>query len=171
MKRFIGLGLASAILVGLMAPASAHDFKAGDLTLKHPFSRETPKGARVGAGYLAIQNDGDLPDRLVSVSCACAEVAEIHEMKMDAGIMRMRALPDGLVIPPGETVELKPGGNHLMFIQLTAPFEADDKVTATLTFERAGAVEAVFNVEPLRKREKDDAHGGHGGHQGHGNAD
>lgn len=170
MQRFIGLGLAGAILLGLAQPAMAHDYKVGDLTLKHPFSRETPKGARVGAGYLVIQNDGDAADRLVSVACECAEISEIHEMKMDDGIMRMRALPDGLVIPPGQSAELKPGGNHLMFIQLNDPFEAEEKVKATLTFERAGSVDVVFQVEPLRKPKGAKGHDGHGDHKGHGNS-
>ena len=153
MRKSALLGLAGAVMLGcLTASATADTFQAGALTLEDPFSRETPKGARVGAGYLTIRNDGDVADRLVAVECACAEISEIHEMKMDGGVMRMQALSGGLDIPAGESVALKPGGIHLMFIELKAPFVADEPVKATLIFEKAGPVEATFDVAPLRRR-------------------
>jgi len=171
MKQSIAFGLAGAILLGLLsAPVVAADIKVGSLTLKDPYSRATPKGAKVGAGYLEIRNDGDVADRLVSVACDCAEISEVHQMTMTDGVMRMRALTDGLEIPAGETVVLKPGGYHLMFIHLKGPFEADAMVKATLTFEHAGPVEAEFKVEPLRKR-KAAGDSGHMDHKGHGKAD
>lgn len=168
MKQSIAIGLAGAVLLGfLSAPVAAHDFKVGSLTLNHPYSRATPTGAKVGAGYLEIRNDGDVADRLVSVACDCAEISEVHQMSMNNGVMRMQALTDGLEIPAGATVKLAPGGYHLMFIHLTGPFEADATIKATLTFEHAGSVEAAFKVEPLRKRKGS----GHDAHKGHGKAD
>jgi len=151
MKSSAIFGLAGALLLGLSAAsAAAEDYKIGALTLSHPHSRATPGAARVGAGFLTIRNDGDAADRLVSVACACAETSEIHQMKMENGMMMMAPLSNGLPIPAGETVELKPGGFHLMFIGLKAPFEADKSFTATLTFERAGSVDATFKIGPLR---------------------
>ncbi len=130
-------------------PAFADEAKIGDLVLDHPYSRATPPNARTGAGYTTIHNNGAQNDRLVSVSCDCAEAAEIHEMKMDGNVMRMRQLPDGLPIPAGSTVVLEPGSYHLMFIGLNAPFKQGDTVEATLTFEKAGSVDALFEVKPL----------------------
>ncbi len=162
MRKFAASSLAGAALLGLMlAPAHAHDVKVGALTLDHPFSRETPKGARVGAGYVTIRNDGEVADQLIAVACDCAELTEIHEMKMDGAVMRMQALPDGVAIPAGAAVALEPGGRHIMFLNLKDPFKADDRFKATLTFRHAGAVEAEFTVEPLRKPSGAN-HGGHG---------
>lgn len=161
---------AVAATAALSLPAWAGDAKVGSLTLENPFSRATPPMARTGAGYLTIRNDGTEADRLVAVSCDCAEVSEIHEMKMDGNVMRMRQLPDGLEIPAGDVAELKPGGYHLMFIGLQAPFEEGQSVKATLTFEKAGSIDVTFDVNPLGAMK---GHGGHGmkgqGHQGHGN--
>lgn len=160
MIKQLARGLAVLMTIGAAAPAYAHDYKVGSLTLDHPVSRETPKGARVGAGYLTIENIGEADDRLLSVSCACAERSEIHEMKMDGGIMRMQALPGGLAIPAGGSAVLKPGGYHLMFIEIKQPFVAGEAFEATLTFEKAGSVTVEFTVEPLRKSKSGD-HKGH----------
>lgn len=141
--------VAAVVATPVFAPALAHEAKIGDLVLDHPYSRATPPNARTGAGYTTIHNNGTEDDRLVSVACDCAEAAEIHEMKMDGNVMRMRQLPDGLPIPAGGSVELKPGGYHLMFVGLKAPFKQGEMVKATLTFEKAGSVDAMFEVEPL----------------------
>ena len=68
-------------------------------------------------------------------------------MSMDGGIMRMRELPDGLVLPPGATVRLEPGGYHLMLIGPKAPFKVGDHITATLKFAKAGSIKVEFYVQ------------------------
>ncbi len=74
---------------------------------------------------------------------------EIHEMSMDGGVMKMRPLPKGIEIKPGETVELKPGSYHLMFVGLKQPFEKGKRVKGTLQFEKAGTVEVEYVVEAI----------------------
>ena len=70
-------------------------------------------------------------------------------MKMDGAVMRMRALENGIALPPGQTVELKPGSYHVMFFGLKAPFVKDRQVPATLVFEKAGRIDVEFQVEAL----------------------
>jgi copper(I)-binding protein len=121
----------------------------GDLTIEAAWSRATPGGATVGAGYLRIKNSGSAPDVLTGVSSPVAESVEIHEMTMTDGIMRMRQLAGGLEIKPGETIEFKPGGMHLMFMGLKSPLKAGDRFFATLKFKNAAAVEVEFAVAPI----------------------
>jgi len=144
--------IATALLLAFVSSAAARDFQAGDLRIDQPWSRATAPAAKVGAGYLAITNGGGVADRLVAASTQAAARVEIHEMRMDGGVMRMRELPQGLALPPGETVALKPGGYHLMFIDLRAPLTAGRSIPVTLVFERAGRVEIELSVEPATTR-------------------
>ena len=114
--------LTPALVLALVTAASAHDFKVGALVIDHPWSRATPKGAAVAGGYMKITNTGTTPDRLTGGSTDAAKKFEIHEMKMEGSVMRMRELTDGVVIPPGATVELKPGSYHIMMTTLAKPF-------------------------------------------------
>jgi copper(I)-binding protein len=155
--------LLAAVLALATTAASAHDYKAGPLEIKHPWSRATPKGATVAGGYLSIVNTGSAPDRLIGGSVDGAGKFEIHEMSMDGGVMKMRSLPKGLEIKPGQTVELKPGSYHLMFIGLKAPFEQGKRVKGTLEFEKAGKVEVEYAVEAIGASPQ----GQRGGHHGH----
>ena len=156
--------LTAAALAALTSPALAGDAKVGDLMLENPYSRATPATARTGAGYLTIRNHGAEDDRLLAVSCDCASASEVHEMKMDGNVMRMREMPDGLPIPAGGMAELKPGGFHLMFIGLKAPLVEGETVEATLTFEKAGTVDVTFEIGPIGGMKKGHGHGtkGHG---------
>lgn len=124
-------------------------FRLGDLTVTSPWSRATPGGAKIGGGYLKITNNGRAPDRFVGGTSDVSDRVEIHEMSMTNGVMKMRPLPNGLEIKPGETVELKPGGNHLMFVDLKRPLKQGESVKATLRFEKAGSLEVNFAVNAL----------------------
>ena len=138
---------ALAAALSVAGAAGAHEFRLGDLTVGHPYAIETPATAKSGAGYLTITNAGDAPDRLLAVEAAVPR-AEIHTSETDAaGVTRMLPV-DGVEIPPGGTVTLEPGGLHVMFMGLGAPFEAGAKIDATLVFEKAGEVAVEFNVEP-----------------------
>jgi len=144
------LGLSLIMLPALSQPLLAQDFKVGAIEVGHPWSRATPAGARVAAGYLAIRNTGPQPDRLVSVTGEIAGRAEIHEMAVDdKGVMTMRPLADGLEIPAGGEAELKPGGYHIMFLDLKQGVKEGDAFKGTLTFEKAGAVEVEYTVEAM----------------------
>ena len=89
---------------------------------------------------MSIHNNGATPDTLTGGSADFATV-EIHEMKMENGVMKMRRARDGLNIPAHGTVRLAPSGYHVMFTHLTKPLTKGEKVKATLTFEHAGPVE------------------------------
>lgn len=136
----------------------------GALKIETPWSRATPPGAKVAAGYLTIINTGDVPDRLVAAKTEIAGRTEIHEMTMDNGVMRMRALPDGVAIAPGATEVLKPGGNHVMFMALRAGIKTGDEVKVTLTFEKAGDIDVVFPAAKIGAMSP----GGKSGSGGHG---
>lgn len=149
MKSLLLAIVVAPVLAIAAGAASAHDYKIGSLEIQHPWSRATPKGATVAGGYLKIVNKGTAPDRLVGGSTEAAPKFEIHEMSMEGGVMKMRMLPKGLEIKPGQTVELKPGGYHLMFVGITAPLEQGKRVKGTLEFEKAGKVEVEYAVEAI----------------------
>jgi periplasmic copper chaperone A len=143
--RSITLLIAS--LMGLaVTTAHARDYKVGSLDIADPWSRATPKGASVAAGYMKITNAGTAPDRLVSGSSNVAPTFEVHEMTMDNGVAKMRPVKGGLEIKPGETVELKPGSFHVMFVGLKKPLASGDHIKATLVFEKAGTVNVEYDV-------------------------
>jgi copper(I)-binding protein len=142
--------LALAALVAVLAlPALALDYKLGAIEIGHPWSRATPPTAESGGGYLVLKNTGTTPDRLIAVKSPAADKVEIHEMKMDGNIMRMREVERGIEIPPGATVELKPGGFHVMFMGLKAPFAKEAKVPLTLVFEKAGSIDVDLMVQAM----------------------
>ena len=127
-------------------PGDAGAVGVGDLLITGAFSRATLPNAPVAGAYLTITNAGATDDRLVSVSTPVAGTAQIHQMKMDGDVMKMNALPEGLVIPAGGSVSLEPGGYHLMFMDLKAPLVEGQSITVTLTFEKAGTVEVQVPV-------------------------
>ncbi|MGY4236884.1 copper(I)-binding protein [Bradyrhizobium sp. USDA 4449] len=139
--------LAAFSAVVIAAPVRADEVKAGDLVISQAWSRATPAGAKVAGGFLTIENKGTAPDKLVAVSAELAGKAEVHEMTMDNGVMKMRPLDKGLVIEPGKTVKLAPGGNHLMLQDLKGPFKEGEKVPVTLEFEKAGKVAVSLDVK------------------------
>ncbi|MFO1147927.1 MAG: copper chaperone PCu(A)C [Alsobacter sp.] len=153
--------LLAPLLTFAAIPSQAHEYKAGSLEIVHPWARATPGGAKVGGGYVKVTNHGAEADRLVGGSFDRSERVEIHEMGMKDGIMTMRPVAGGLEIKPGETVELKPGGYHIMFLNLSSPLKQGDKVPATLQFEKAGAVKVEFSVAPLGATSDSDASHGH----------
>jgi periplasmic copper chaperone A len=139
--------LIPALLFTLVASSAfAHEYKLGSLVINHPWSRATPKGATVAAGYLKITNTGTTPDRFVAGSSGVGKRFEIHEMGMDGSVMKMRELKDGIEIAPGATVEFKPGSYHVMFVDIAKPFAKGDKVKASLTFQKAGKIDVEFWV-------------------------
>jgi copper(I)-binding protein len=113
---------------------------AGNLELSGNWARAMLPNQPTGGGYLTIANNGDAADRLVGASSPDAGRVEIHSMEVVNNVMTMRPVEGGLEIAPGATVELKPGGFHLMFLDVAKPFTQGEKVPVTLQFEKAGEV-------------------------------
>ena len=148
MNRF-AFFTAAILAVSFAMPASAEDVTIGTLKISAPWARATPKGAAVGGGYMVITNTGATPDRLVGGVTDIAKSFEVHEMSMDKGVMKMRELAQGLEIKPGEKIEFKPGGYHVMFMGLKQQLMQGQHFKATLQFEKAGKVEVDFAIEGL----------------------
>nr|WP_157017485.1 DUF1775 domain-containing protein [Mesorhizobium xinjiangense] len=119
---------------------------AGDLEISAAWAKAMLPGQPAGGGYLTITNTGDEPDRLTAVTSPAAGAVEVHKMEVVDDVMTMRPVDGGLEIPAGGTVELKPGGMHLMFMQVAEPFRDGGRVPVTLDFEKAGKVELTLPV-------------------------
>jgi copper(I)-binding protein len=146
--RAAGL-LTSLIVVAAVAQPAPTPIKAGALQIEAPWLRATPSGAKVAAGYLRITNTGSELDRLTAASMSLAARGEVHEMTMQNGVMHMAPVVGGLAIEPGKTVELKPGGFHVMFLDLKGVPKEGQTIEVTLTFEKAGSVTVPFPVQGL----------------------
>ena len=129
----------------LLAALSAN--AQGQITVQDAWSRATPPGAKIAAGYLTVRNAG-AADRLVSASSPAAERVETHVTIRDGDISRMREVK-GYEVPANGTLELKPGGAHLMLVNIKAPFKEGTSVPLTLRFEKAGEVKTELKVRPL----------------------
>lgn len=136
-----------------MAATNPGGFEAvtvGDLELTAGFTKAMLPGQPVGGGFVTITNKGASDDRLVSATSDRAGEVQLHEMAMQGDVMKMRQLPDGIPVPAGQTVELVPGGLHLMFFKVAEPFQEGQSVKVTLTFEKAGNVDVVLPVGPAK---------------------
>jgi len=145
----------------------AGEHVAGPIKISDPWARATPKGARTGSAYMTLTNTGSEADRLVGGTADPAEAFELHRMSMDGGIMKMRAVGGGLVIGPGQTVRLEPGGYHVMLIDLKEALVSGRRFKGTLVFEKAGTVEVEYEIRGMGAEPGDTpATGGHGSHHG-----
>jgi copper(I)-binding protein len=147
MKRpLAGLIVVAALLSPAAAPAA--EFVRGDLHIVDPYAREAPPGATTVAAYLTIDNRGRERDRLMSANSPRAVAVEIHSMREELGVMRMRQVSE-VVVPARQRVKLAPGSLHLMIVEPTAPLRAGERVPVTLTFARAGPIDIEILVEPM----------------------
>ena len=129
-----------ALLLALAAPAAW-----AQVQVENPWSRATAPGAKVAAGYMVLRNRAATPDRLVGASSPAARKVETHVTVRDGDIMRMREV-QGYEIPAAGAFELKPGGPHLMFVDVRRPFKEGEAIPVTLRFEKAGEVQVEFKV-------------------------
>lgn len=149
MTFFGRLAFASTLAIAGFASITggqAHEITFGKLVIRHPWSRQSPMAANVAAGYLTIANTGTEEDRLVKASATISTSAQIHDMTMVGDVMKMAELPEGVVIPPGATVKLKPKALHIMFMGLKQRLMEGEEFTGTLTFEKAGTVTIDYEV-------------------------
>jgi len=142
-------------------PAPPHA-DAATISINDAWIRQPPPGAAVAGAYLRLHNPGAQDDRLLAVETDAAERVEIHDMQMEAGLMKMREVKDGLRLPGGETTQLAPGGLHLMLMAPKAEWALGDEIAMQLTFEHAPAQTVVFQVRALM--DADDSTPQHGQH-------
>jgi len=171
--RLFAMAIVTALLAS-PAAAGTGDVTTGSLVIEAPWTRATPGGAKVGAGYLSIVNTGKEDDRLKSATSPIAERVEIHTMTMDGGVMRMRRLDDGLLLKAQSVTELRPGGYHLMLIGLKQPIKKGAQLPVQLQFVKAGTVDVIMKAAGIGATQS--PHGGIGpaggsssGNRDHGN--
>lgn len=151
-----GLSLAIWPSAALLLPkiASAHQVAAGDLVVQHPWARATAAGAKVGALYLTVRNDGTEADRLLGVSTDAAERCELHLSATAGDVMTMRMV-ENMEVPAGGSAAFAPQGAHIMLLGLKAQLKKGAHFAATLHFEKAGdvaievAVQGIADLRPV----------------------
>lgn len=156
------IGALLLAVFGSMAPSQAEDVTAGELVITQAWARATPAGAKIGGGYLTIENKGAAPDKLLGGSTEAAAKVEVHQMSMNNGVMSMHPVEGGLAIPPGKTVKLAPGGYHLMIKNLKHPLKQGEKLPVTLDFEKAGKVKLSLDIMGIGAQGPDEK-AGHSG--------
>jgi periplasmic copper chaperone A len=122
------------------------EFKVAELKVSHAYTYASPPGAQVGAAFFTLSNGGKGPDKLISAQSAVAGKTEIHTMEMAGGMMKMRAIPN-LEVAANQSLELKPGGYHIMLFELKQGLDVGKTFPLTLTFEKAGKLEIAVAVE------------------------
>lgn len=132
----------------MATPPVQNEFVSGTLVIRNIWARAASQADALSAVYMIIENRGDQPDRLLHAHCDVAGTVELHESKMEGGVMKMRPV-DGIDIPAHSTVELKPGGLHVMLIGLTRDLNAGDTIEVELHFEHAGHVAVEATVVKL----------------------
>ena len=138
---------AAAFVATLSLTAQGHEFKAKDMLIVHPFAVPTMPGAMSGAAYLTLENKGTAADKLLAISTPRAKRVELHTMRMDGGIMRMREV-DAIEVKAGETIKMRPSaGYHLMLMELPQPLKDGETFPMTLTFEKSGKIEVKAYVQ------------------------
>jgi len=147
MSRNLEIAITLAVSL-LAAHAAAEEYRLQSLRIEHPFARATPPGAKAGGAYLSIENSGSTVASLVSAASPVAGAVELHQMAVDGGVMTMRAVRT-LDVPPGGKLELKPGGYHIMLLDLKQPLRAGDKIPLKLTFQNIGTIEVSLDVEAM----------------------
>jgi hypothetical protein len=125
--------------MGSAMPTVGNEFQAGMLVIRNVWARPATQADGLSAVYMVIENTGDQPERLLHAHCDVAGTVELHETKMEGGVMKMQPV-DGIDIPAKGTVELKPGGLHIMFIGLTRDLNPGDEIEVELHFEKLGHV-------------------------------
>lgn len=136
-------------------------FTAGALQISGAFTRATLPAAKVGGGYLTIENRSATPDRLLGGTSEAVETVQIHQMTMEGDVMKMGRAEGGLEIPAGEAVTLAPGGYHLMMIGLRNPLVEGECVEVTLQFEQAGDVSVMLKVSGMAADAAPEGHAHH----------
>jgi hypothetical protein len=132
------------LLLCLAMPAWAQ------VSVEQPWSRATPPGAKIGVGFMRLRNAG-AAERVIGASTAVARRVEMHITMREGDVMRMRQV-QSFEVPPGGTFELKPGGAHLMLVDLKRPLAKGERVPLTLELEKGGLLRVELRVAELGAR-------------------
>lgn len=156
----------SVVLASLLAIGGSAFAQTAPVKVDKAWARATVQGQKGTGAFMSLTaSEGT---KLVGLSTPVAGVAEVHEMKMEGDIMKMRAVPGGLDLPAGKTVELKPGGYHVMLMDLKTPLVKDSSLPLTLLFKNAKGVESRLNISvPVSVTAPAGHAGAHGGHEMH----
>ena len=149
MKSNILLNALSVAVLGLGVVSLTHaqNAKVGSMQIENAYTRSTVPGQMAAGGFMKIENKGAV-DQLISASSPVAGEVQLHEMAMEGNVMKMRQVKE-VVVPAGGAVELKPGGMHLMFMNIKAPLTAGETVPVKLKFAKAGEVEVKMPVNAM----------------------
>ena len=158
------IGAAIALVIGLTvhiaeAGSSSHLPHDKTVTVEGAFARATIGAGKTGAAYLSIHNPTSRPDRLIGARTDVAKHAKLHTHLHENGVMKMRPI-DGVEVPAHGRAELKPGGDHLMLMGLSAPLKMGDNFSVTLVFEEAGEISVMVKIGPVGAKSV-----GHGNHK------
>ncbi len=134
------------VAVGLLASAAAHG-QTTAVRAERPWARATAPQQKVGGAYVTLTSPVD--DRLLGASSPVAGRAEVHEMTMDGGVMRMREQTAGVALPAGTPVALAPGGYHIMLMDLRQPLVAGQVIVVQLRFQHAPPMQLEVRVAPV----------------------
>lgn len=160
------LSLLTALLpiLATALPATAAEPAAGTVTIADPYVRAVPPGQPNSAAFMTLTNSGAGDRAVVAAASPAANVVELHTHRMEDGMMQMRRI-ERIDLPAGASVELKPGGLHVMLIDLTGPLTPGAEVPLTLTLDDGTSLALTA---PVRMITTGSAAGpGHQGHQGH----
>jgi copper(I)-binding protein len=146
MKSKVLATMYAAVGMALCGSVMAQNASVGSIKVENAYTRATAPGQQVAGGFLKIENKGGA-DQLISASSPAAGEVQLHEMAMDGNVMKMRQVKD-IPVPANGSVELKPGGLHLMFMNIKAPLAAGETVPVKLKFAKAGEVEVRMPVNP-----------------------
>lgn len=139
--------LTCALLFSLLCFGLAYAETPGTnaIVVENVWARATPAGAKTGAVYMTVINNGTIPDRLLSVTTPAADSVQIHKVSEENGVSSMRELPT-MDMAPGARVTFKPGDLHAMLVGLKQPLKEGQTIPLTLEFEKAGKVNVVASV-------------------------
>ena len=147
MKAKVLVTMCAAMGIVLSSAAIAQNASVGSIKIENAYTRATAPGQQVAGGFLKIENKG-AADQLISASSPVAGEVQLHEMAMEGNVMKMRQVKD-IAVPANGAVELKPGGLHLMFMNIKAPLAAGESVPVKLKFAKAGEVEIKVPVNAM----------------------
>jgi len=136
------------VALGFSFSVQAQEAKVGSIKVEQAYTRSTVPGQMAAGGFMKIENKGSGADQLISASSPVAGEVQLHEMAMEGNVMKMRQVKD-IPVPAGGSVELKPGGLHLMFMNIKAPLSVGESVPVKLKFAKAGEVEVKMPVNAM----------------------
>ena len=145
--KILVIGAAIATSGSVLAQGVSKTVTTNAIKIEDAYTRATVPGQQVAGGFMRIENKG-AADQLISASSPVAGEVQLHEMAMDGNVMKMRQVKD-IPLPAGGAVELKPGGLHLMFMNIKAPLTAGETVPVKLKFAKAGEVEVKMPVNAM----------------------